>query len=1027
MVKFFLTRPTSVVLVFIACTILGVIAYSALPVSLLPDISIPQITIKCPTSQMSAREIERLIVEPIRSKVSQINSVTDIRSETRDRSAVISLKFKYGTNTDLAFIEVNEKIDGSMNSLPYGSARPRVIKASASDLPVFYLNLTLQSDKEGVGTNDGKFLELSHFADNIVRKRIEQLPQVAMADMTGLMFNAIQINPDYDKLRAVDLTIDDIESELISNNVEPSSMIVKDGQYQFNVRFSSPLKSLEDIKNVYIKKGGKFYQIKDFAVVTVSKRRENGLSIVDGKRAVTIAIIKQGDETIGSLKAELNKILSDFQKKYPDVEFTVNRNQTELLDYTINNLQSNLLQGFVLVLIIAVFFLGNVKLPIINGICMTVALIISFIFFYLFKQSINIVTLSGLILALGNMMDSSIVVSDIITQNIEDGYSLEKACENGTREVAIPIFSSTLTSIAIFAPLVFMSDVAGAIFTAQALAVTISLLVSYLTGIILLPVLYKIFYTIRKGGPMNLIFLNIQRSIDKVTFSFYEKGVNYVFKHKPIFTVLMVLSFPICFLLFWIMPTSTMPQIDYVEANGRIDWNENIHVDENAKRIYALLSIVDKSSVNNAAYVGERQFFIDKNKELTSSQAEVYLKTDASRKIKTIKERVNKWIKLNYPKATINFDPPENIFEKIFQPDAGDFVMELYPETNDVSSYPAVVEFVQTKLSTITNERFEPVNFEQQYLIVPNADKLLNFGINRNDVFRALKSALNDSEITSIQSYQETMPIVIAGNKKGISNLINSTFIRSAKDELGKFIEIPVSSLVEIRVVQDLKQIVAGRSGEYIPIVFHQVKNLDKLSKQARALVNTMPGWYAKYSGSMLANKALLKQLLFVLIVSLLLMYFILAAQFESLTQPWIILAEVPIDIAFTLAVLWVTGNTLNLMSAIGLIVIIGVIINDSILKIEVMNEQMKIGKSVMEAIHIAGKRRLRAIIMTALTSILSIIPVLLTNDLGSELQRPLAIAMITSMSIGTLVSIFFIPLLYWFLYGRNENIPNSI
>ena len=232
---------------------------------------------------------------------------------------------------------------------------------------------------------------------------------------------------------------------------------------------------------------------------------------------------------------------------------------------------------------------------------------------------------------------------------------------------------------------------------------------------------------------------------------------------------------------------------------------------------------------------------------------------------------------------------------------------------------------------------------------------------------------------------------------------------------------IPLSELVSIVPAEDLKSITAGKNGEYIPLSFYDVENPTRLMKEVKETVKEKNEWEVDFSGSFFSNEKMMGELTVILFVSLLLMYFILCAQFESFLQPFIVLLEIPVDTAFALITLWVFGHTLNLMSAIGIIVTCGIVVNDSILKLDTINELRKTGIPLVEAIHIAGKRRLRAIIMTSLTTIFAMVPLLFTSDMGSELQKPLSIAMIGSMVVGTLVSLFIIPLIYWFIYRKHD------
>jgi len=244
MVKFLIHRPIAVLMAFTACFIVGLVTYFSLPVSLLPDIDIPQITIQVSSENASARELENTMVAPVRRQLMQVSGLSELRSETRDGSGIIRLSFEFGTNTDLAFIEVNEKIDAAMNSLPKDAVRPKAVKASATDIPVFYLNLTLKQDVLYAETDDRVFMDMCELAENVVKRRIEQLPQVAMADMTGVPQRMLRIVPDVDRLEAIGMGIADLENILSANNVEPGSMLVRDGYYEYNIRIASLLRRI---------------------------------------------------------------------------------------------------------------------------------------------------------------------------------------------------------------------------------------------------------------------------------------------------------------------------------------------------------------------------------------------------------------------------------------------------------------------------------------------------------------------------------------------------------------------------------------------------------------------------------------------------------------------------------------------------------------------------------------------------------------------------------------------------------------
>ena len=1023
MIRFLLKRPIAVLMAFTALFILGMVTYFTIPVSLLPDIAIPEITVQVSGANTSARELENTIVKPIRQQLMQVAGLRDIHSETCDGAGIIRLDFDYGTSTDLAFIEVNEKIDAAMNYLPREVERPRVVKASATDIPVFCLNLSFIDDERA--ESETAFLDLCQFAETVIKRRIEQLPEVAMVDITGTVGRQVRVVPDMRLLEAADITLEELETTLAHNNIEPGSMTVRDGYYEYNIKFSSLLRTVEDVRAIYLQKNGRILQLKELARVDIVPEKETGLSMADGKRAVTLAVIKQADENMDNLKEALAEVTGHFQEIYPDIEFSITRNQTELLDYSISNLKQNLSLGFLCICLVAILFLGDVKSPAVIGLSMFAGIIISFQFFYVFGISLNIISLSGLILALGMMIDNSIIVTENIAQYRGRGDNLMDACVKGTTEVITPMLSSTLTTIVVFVPLVFMSGIAGAIFFDQAFAVTVGQIVSYFTGIMLLPILYQLVYSLprREKGFLNLKLNNPikEHTLDR----FYDRGVDFTFAHKRSSLSLILISVPLCVLLFYLIPKSKMPAIDQNELLVQVEWNENIHLDENRDRVARLFAGIERPSVQHTAYIGQQQFLLNRDRELSISEAELYFKTERTDDIEPLRQEIAAWLKQRYPMAVVSFAPPETVFEKIFVTGEADIVAEFYARNKERVPDAATLRHLEDEMERRTGQAPVGVAFQNQLNLSIDHEKLLLYHVAYEEVYRVLKTVFKENEVATLRSYQQYLPITLAGDDRTVDDILRNTLVRAHTDAdtTARAAYIPLSAVVSVAPGEDLKTLTAGKNGEFIPFQFYQVENADELMEQIRDIVRGEDAgrteWDVDFSGSFFSNQRMLNELVVILCISILLMYFILAAQFESFLQPLIVLLEIPIDVAASLLTLWALGHTLNLMSAIGIVVSCGIIINDSILKLDAINELRKAGTPLLEAIHEAGRRRLRPIIMTSLTSIIGMVPLLFSFDMGSELQKPLSIAMIAAMLIGTAVSLFIIPLVYWAIYRK--------
>ncbi|MBO5741663.1 MAG: efflux RND transporter permease subunit, partial [Bacteroidaceae bacterium] len=655
--------------------------------------------------------------------------------------------------------------------------------------------------------DEQQFLNLCELAENVVKRRIEQLPEVAMADITGVPGRILQIVPDQEKLSITGITIQDIENALSANNVEPGSMLVRDGYYEYNIRIATLLRTPEDVENIHIRKGERLMQLKDLCKVAVVSQKEQGLSMARGKRAVTLAIIKQSDENMDVMKEKLKETTDYFTHLYPDIEFEVCRNQTELLDYTISNLQDNFTIGFLLIFIVAIFFLGDVRSPIVIGLSMSVSVVITFFLFYFFKVSFNVISLSGLILAVGMMIDNSIIVTENISQYREKVYSLKRACAAGTTEVITPMLSSSLTTIAVFVPLIFMSGIAGAIFMDQAFSITAGLLVSYITGIMLLPVLYLLFYSIgiRGKGFLSKRFDNTLKNdwLERA----YNGGIDWVFNHKKLSMGMTLATLPLCVFFFFYLEKARMPEIEQNELVMRIEWNENIHVDENRTRVNGLMKLVEDQVKEHTAYVGMQDYILNGGSELSATEAELYFKTELPAGIPPLQEALTKEVKAKYPLAVLTFSPPETIFEKLFVTGEADIVAQLHAENRTQAPDPDKLQQLEKEIIQRSGLTSEGIAFRNQMNLVVDREKLLLYNVPYNELTRVLRTAFKENQVSVLRSYQQYLPIGIAGEERSINDVLNETLVQTSPDKQGEVSHIPLSALVKLVPSEDLKSI----------------------------------------------------------------------------------------------------------------------------------------------------------------------------------------------------------------------------
>ena len=406
---------------------------------------------------------------------------------------------------------------------------------------------------------------------------------------------------------------------------------------------------------------------------------------------------------------------------------------------------------------------------------------------------------------------------------------------------------------------------------------------------------------------------------------------------------------------------------------------------------------------------------------VSTTEAELYLRTATTEQLEALRQALQKELGEKYPLATVKFREPENVFERIFDTNEPELVVELHNKDKAKQSDISLLEQMEEQIEALAGEECTTTATGQQINLTIDRERLLMYGVSYNEIVQQLKTALRDNKIATLRSYQDYLPITVAGGEQTLEGILNRTFVTipSTDRNMGQH-RVPLRTFITQSLDKDLKIITAGTAGEYVPYTFAETENAKEISEKVRkSFRGNRDGWEVNLSGAYFSSNQMIQELVVVLFISLLLMYFILTSQFGSFVQPLIVLMEIPIDVGFALVVMHLFGISLNLMSAIGIVVSCGIIINDSILKLDMINVLRNEGVPLMEAIHTAGSRRLRSIIMTSLTTILAMVPLLFTNDFGSELQKPLSIAMIATMTVGTLVSLFVIPLIYWFIYRR--------
>jgi len=804
----------------------------------------------------------------------------------------------------------------------------------------------------------------------------------------------------------LNLSIDDLASLFEGQNVEYGTVQIQASQYQYNLKIAQPIGSTEDIGRISFKipHTTKFIQIKDIADIQYTPKQPDGYYFFDNKQAIALAIVKHPNAQMLQLKEELSKLINTLKDEFPDLAFEVSQDQSYLLETSINNLISSLVLGGILAFLIFFIFSGDYQTPLIIGINIPVTLLITFGCFHLLGLSLNVISLSGLVLGIGMVVDSSIIVIENINQFRSNQVSIQQACVKGVGEVFFPLFVSILTNIVVFLPLLLLSGIAGALFYDQAVSISIALGISLLCATTLSPVLYFLFYKGRSYKPNeSKLYCWLEKRIENlILLSFrYRHILMGLCSFLPIFL----------FVLGYYIRKEGIPGFVRDEYEIQIDWGQNLLAETNKQHTLALIQHFADDFSHVGAFVGKQQFLLGEIADQPKHCSKIYVQLKNQQDGSRFKEKLSAYFESKHPLAKPIIRPAKNIFELLFNPDAP--TLELRLSTEGLSVQQQVI--LQEKVALLLGK--EKFLFTQPAVGVLtvlqiNQERTAKYGLTSRQVGQLLSDLLKNKYLGFIaQQEQALASIYIDSKSPELYNILNATWINSSRG-----VKVKLSELLQIREVKDLSAVYTSEEGEFVPFTLKASFDQDELVASAwKSRLAEVPEIKYEFSGTYFANRKTLEEIVWVGLLAILLLMFILVVQFESFTQPGLVFFSIALSVVGSLAALYITGQSLNIMSLIGIIVLIGLVDNDSILKIDTMNRNMAT-MDLQEAILDASKRRLKAQLMTTLTTVFGLIPVFFGNSFGTTLQLPLATSLVGGIVISLCVSIFIIPILYFYL-----------
>ena len=997
MLRSLLQRPVGVLMSFLVLIVFSLLAFVHLPVSLLPETDVPQIVIKITYPNASPAEIEENILRLIREKMLSLPQIKDIRSQANAESGIVELFFEQGTQMQYAYLEANEKIDQLTQNLPRNLPRPQVVRLNTADVPIIRLQIT---------PKQGDLLQVSELVEKVIRKRIEALEGISLVDMNGLQRKMIAVHLKTTMLDALQITEKQVFQAIQEANQDLGAISVRDGQYRYFVKIGSQTTSIADLEKIFVLSAtGKAIALKEIAELKETAEQAQASHLSNLQNSIVLTLHKQADAQMDKLIPKIYETKSILEKEYPFLAFELSQNQYTLLEAGISNLQNDLLWGGLFAFLILFIFIGNYQVPFIIGIILPTSLVTSFLVFWIFETSINIVSLSGLALGLGMTIDNAIIIFDNISKKRLQGTPLFEACVKGTAEMFAPLFSSGLTTLAVFVPLVFLSGLAGAFTKDQAISVGAILATSLLVSCVLLPLLYVLFF--QKSQKMPKEDTRLYLFLLKI----YKKIYTFLLR-KPVLSFwIFLLSGFVGLSIAFLLPIEGLPPIKRTDVVVKINWNEPISLQENENRVRIFLEKYQKFADFSEADIGISQFLFGKESQHLG-QAEVYINFKKFSYKKSLIKDIQYFLKRNYPQARFEVSEALNVFDLVFARNTPYYEIKIRNlQKNLPIPFTEMQDFLEKQNSNYLNLG-KGLQSETQVKVHILDDELISKQVSREQIIEALKSLFTAKAIVDIRSFGTILPVRLGESQEDFEEKIQKSFIR--KDSTSLY---PLASFVKFEFENTYKTLTADKIG-----VFHSLEiskeNEEKIDETSEEILlkSKEKTWQVDFSGQYFENRENLKELGIILLVATALLYLILTIEFESLRQPLIVLCTLPLGFTGSLLGVWLGGASLNVMSAIGLVVMLGIIDNEAILKIDTINRLRKEGMSFDEAISKAGEICFKPVLMTSLTNILALVPFLFDTGIGGDLQRPFVLAIIGGLSFGTFTSLFFVSLAYRFL-----------
>ena len=1009
-------------LCFVTVIILGLFSLFKLPIDLYPDIDTNTIMVITMYPGASAEDIEQNVTKPLENTLNSVEHLKHITSHSRENTSVITLEFEYGYDIDVLTNDVRDKLDMVESSLPDDSENPIIFKFSTDMIPILILSVEAKESMAG----------LYKILDDDIANPLARVDGVGSVSISGAPKREIHIYVDPQRLEAYNLSVESISSIIGAENRNIPGGSFDIGSNTYALRVQGEFKNSKQMENIPVGSyQGKIVYLKDVARVEDSLEERTQQTYISGEEGATIIIQKQSGANSVAISDKVRQMLPKLQRNLPsDVKIGIVVDTSDNIKNTIASLEETVLYALLFVMIVVFFFLGRWRATMIIVVTIPISLIASFIYLFATGNTLNIVSLSALSISIGMVVDDAIVVLENVTTHIERGSDPKQAAVHGTNEVAVSVIASTLTLIAVFFPLTLVTGMTGVLFRQLGWMVTIMMIISTLCALSLTPMLCSQWLRLSKTHSKfyEKIYGPVQTGLDKFD-SAYAWLLKKVVANRTITIVVCLGTFVGSIFLMKHVGTEFFPTQDNGRIGVSLETPIGTRVEITQEALHRLDSlwrekypeiVVSSYTVGPASSDNTFASLSDNGSHIASMNIRLLDPGDRSRGIKEIADGMRQDLHTGFPefaKAQVNVGGGRGA--GMGGQSTVDFEIYGYDfnETDSVArELKQILEGIQgTADITISRSDYQP-----EYQVDFDREKLALYGLNLQTAAFYLRNRINGSTASQYREDGEEYDIKVMYDKKyrtsleDIENIIVYTPSGAGVKikELGKVVERFTPPTIERKDRERVITVSAVVDGVPMSQVVEAAETeIDQLHLPSGISI-TLSGSYEDQQDSF-------SDLLLLGILIVILVYIVMAAQFESFTYPGIIMTSLLFAFSGVFIILYLSGHTLNVMSMIGAIMLIGIVVKNGIVLIDYISLNRERGMGIRNAVILGGKSRLRPVIMTTLTTILGMVPMAVGSGQGAEMWRPMGTAVIGGLTFSTILTLLFVPVLYCVFAGN--------